>query len=352
MSARDHVTLGSLGDLEQLAIGSEADAHALIERIGERVTSDGKPYVDLVLADAAASIAAKIWSDAKPALEAARGLARGAAVKVRFAVGEYRGVRQLTIKLLRALTEDELAAQAQGLHGDGHELIAGLQCRALVFDIETVPAAERRELPSTVAEKLTKHAEAQKLEPDAAMGLSPLFGKVVSLAFCDGDDEQAPVHALVVPPEQPAAPLADWMHPVSEVDLLRAFWCLARAADTVVTFNGRGFDVPFLIARSLIHGIPARIDLISHRFDLRPHLDLWRVLTHGERALGPSGLDVWCWALGIESPKEQMDGSMVAPAYTRGEIARIAEYNAADVRATAQLYRKVRDGLLKFRGDW
>ena len=35
MSSREHVTLGSLGELEQLAIGSEADAHALIERIGE-----------------------------------------------------------------------------------------------------------------------------------------------------------------------------------------------------------------------------------------------------------------------------------------------------------------------------
>ena len=33
-----------------------------------------------------------------------------------------------------------------------------------------------------------------------------------------------------------------------------------------------------------------------------------------------------------------MDGSMVAPAYERGEIVKIAEYNAHDVRATSAVY--------------
>ena len=47
-----------------------------------------------------------------------------------------------------------------------------------------------------------------------------------------------------------------------------------------------------------------------------------------------------------------MSGAEVAPAYARGEIERIAEYNRQDVRATAELYRKVRDGVLRFRSDW
>ena len=69
-------------------------------------------------------------------------------------------------------------------------------------------------------------------------------------------------------------------------------------------------------------------------------------------SLGPTNLDVVCWALGIESPKGQMDGSMVAPAYARGEIVKIAEYNAHDVRATAAVYHHVRDRALRFREDW
>jgi len=117
-----------------------------------------------------------------------------------------------------------------------------------------------------------------------------------------------------------------------------------------VTFNGRSFDLPFLVARSLIHGIPARRDLLSSRFTPRPHLDLWEMLSQKDR--GPSKLEVVCWALGIASPKGEMDGSKVAPAYARGEIVKIAEYNAHDVRATAAVFRKVRDLVLRFRADW
>jgi predicted RecB family nuclease len=47
-----------------------------------------------------------------------------------------------------------------------------------------------------------------------------------------------------------------------------------------------------------------------------------------------------------------MDGSMVAPTYARGDIEAIATYNAADVRATASVYRHLRQHLLPFRNDW
>jgi predicted PolB exonuclease-like 3'-5' exonuclease len=156
---------------------------------------------------------------------------------------------------------------------------------------------------------------------------------------------------LAVPPE--GTTIADcpkWLRPMSEPELLRAFWALASRAETVVSFNGRGFDVPFLVTRSLIHGIPARVDLMSQRFALRPHLDLFELVT--QRGRGPSKLDVVCWALGIESPKGEMDGSMVAPAYERGEIVKIAQYNAHDVRATSALYRRCRDLVLRYRADW
>jgi len=54
----------------------------------------------------------------------------------------------------------------------------------------------------------------------------------------------------------------------------------------------------------------------------------------------------------VPSPKTHMDGSQVGPAYARGEIEAIAEYNAADVRATIAVYQQVRDRLLTYRADW
>jgi predicted PolB exonuclease-like 3'-5' exonuclease len=231
--------------------------------------------------------------------------------------------------------------------------VEDLVCKTMVFDIETVPAHDLRELPAGVVESLTTSANRKDMEPGALMGLSPFFGRVVSLAIGDGDSTESveDVTVLAVPPEgrSPAAH-PKWFRPVGEAELLRSFWALASRAETVVSFNGRSFDLPFLVTRSLIHGIPARVDLLSQRFALRPHLDLFELLTQRDR--GPSKLDVVCWALGIESPKQQMSGAEVAPAYARGEILRIAEYNAHDVRATCAIFRRVRDLVLRYRSDW
>ncbi|MCA9686328.1 MAG: ribonuclease H-like domain-containing protein, partial [Myxococcales bacterium] len=245
--------------------------------------------------------------------------------------------------------------------GDGWELVEGLHCKTLVFDIETVPAIDLATVPASVAGAVARAAErgGGPDNPDAAakvMGLSPYFGKVVSLAIGEGDgDDDSPVTVLVVPPpgrEDAQYQYPDWIRPMSEAELLRCFWHLADAADLVVTFNGRGFDVPFLQTRSLIHGVPARVDLLSSPYSLRPHLDLFRLLGPGRGDPGATSLDVVCWALGITSPKGEMDGSMVAPTYARGDIESIATYNAADVRATTRVFRHLREHLLPFRNDW
>src|SRR5690606_31495921 len=146
------------------------------------------------------------------------------------------------------------------------------------------------------------------------------------------------VWALAVPPggdrRRVVGEVPPWLQLVSERELLQAFWLLAAQAEVVVTYNGRNFDVPFLIGRSLIHGVPARVDLLGSPYQVRPHLDLYRMISPG-RSVGPASLDAVCWALGIESPKDGMHGGDVAPAYARGEIGAIATYNRGDVRATA-----------------
>lgn len=241
------------------------------------------------------------------------------------------------------------------------EPVRDLVCRTLVVDIETVPATSRDRLPPSVGEALTGYAGRRDMEPDKVMGMSPFFGRAVSLAVGNGDADLAgdagtgtggdEVAVLAVPPA--GCEVRDrppWLRLTDEAGLLRSFWALAALADVVVTFNGRNFDVPFLVARSLVHGIPVRRDLVSGRHRLKPHLDLCELL--GTRGIGPSKLDVVCWAFDIESPKQTMDGSQVAPAYERGEIVRIADYNRHDVRATSAVYRRVRDLVLRFRPDW
>jgi hypothetical protein len=331
------------------------DVFAQLRGLKELTTKDNRPFLVLELADVHAVIEAKVWDDCEEAMAAAKVAPMRGPVKVRGRVKEWQGRPQLVVEKLKAVDPAEAPPgfTLDQLVDPALAPVEDLCCSTLVIDIETVPAFDRRELPPTVAEALADNATRKEMEPAAVMGMSPFFGKVVSLAI--GDGECAPgegdVTVLAVPPPGVVVePCPKWLRLMGEADLLRAFWALASRAETVVTFNGRGFDLPFLITRSLIHGIPARVDLISQRFALRPHLDLFELLT--QRGRGPSKLDVVCWALGIESPKEVMDGSMVAPAYERGEILKIAQYNAHDVRATAAVYRKCRDLILRYRADW
>jgi len=337
------------------------DVFAQLRSVKELQTRDKKPFLIVELADVHAVIEAKIWENTPEAMEAARTATMRGPVKVRGRVKEWQGQAQLVIERLKAV---DPAQAPEGYDPDqltdpALAAVEDLCCKTLVFDIETVPALDRKDLPHDIADALTNYTM-RKAEPDVIeaeskkfMGMNPFFGRVVSLAVGDGDAEpgEESVTVLAVPPDGMVIEnCPPWLRPMSEADLLRSFWALASRAETVVSFNGRGFDVPFLVTRSLMHGIPARVDLVSQRWSLRPHLDLFELLSQRNR--GPSSLNVVCWALGIESPKEVMDGSMVAPAYARGEIVKIAEYNSHDVRATSAVYRKVRDLVLRYRGDW
>ncbi len=131
-----------------------------------------------------------------------------------------------------------------------------------------------------------------------------------------------------------------------EAEFLAEFWKAMRRFQRFVTFNGRGFDGPYLMLRSAVLGIPATRNLVGYRYALKPHTDLLEAITF----FGASrkwNLDFACKAFGVESPKEQgMDGFSVGPYYRSGRIREIAAYCRRDVEATAGLYRKLEKTLL------
>ncbi len=335
-----------------------ATAFACLSDLRRGTTRAGRPFVDLTLRDCSGTLAGKVWDDAQAAMGTISSLHRGQVVKVLFRADTYQGAVQLNVRGLRPVRDDEPLYDAKKILGAGFEIVREHLCNTLVFDIETVPGVYLDEVPATVLKAIEERASRNEGDTEMVMGLSPLLGKVVSLAFGEGEpaaDTEPDVCALVVPPEGHddirTREYPGWMIPVSECQLLQAFWCLAEHAEVVVSYNGRAFDVPFLVGRSLVHGIPARVDLLGNPYALRPHLDLYRVVTNG-RSLGPSTLDMVCWALGIESPKGVMDGSMVAPTYRDGGIETIAEYNRGDVVATTAVYHRIRDNILRYRADW
>ena len=86
--------------------------------------------------------------------------------------------------------------------------------------------------------------------------------------------------------------------------------------------------------------------MLPYRYDQSSHCELMEVFNFQGAVRGNYSLDYWCRRFDIESPKGSIDGSQVARTYREGRIEEIGEYCLRDVRATAELYRRVEPTLL------
>lgn len=123
--------------------------------------------------------------------------------------------------------------------------------------------------------------------------------------------------------------------------LLQEFWrYVAEHAGTVVTFNGRAFDAPYLMLRSALLGVAPTRNLMPYRYSLQEHCDLAEVLTFF-RARPLDSLAFWCHQFGIPSPKAEASGAAVEAMYRAGDLLGIARYCLRDAQATAELYLRL-----------
>lgn len=226
----------------------------------------------------------------------------------------------------------------------------------LVFDIET-SALPLEQFDDTQQEYLFRDAD--KL-PDASakeekrqeilryFSLWPMTGHVVCVAMLNAETLRGQVLFTAEDYEEDGAEAGpvEFVPCVDETELLTAFWDVAKHYDSVVTFNGRGFDVPFMYLRSALLNVPiSRKDWLGYRFATAPHCDLAEQLTfYGvsgrDGAARRFNLDFYCKAFGIESPKSHGVTGMDVPALlAEGRYKEIAEYCLRDVHATVQLHR-------------
>jgi 3'-5' exonuclease len=103
--------------------------------------------------------------------------------------------------------------------------------------------------------------------------------------------------------------------------------------------NGKEFDFPFLARRMLIHSIkiPVLLDNAGKKPWEVQHLDTMELWKFGDYKHYTS-LELLTTIFDIPSPKNDMDGSMVAEVYWKEkDLNRIVEYCQSDVKAIAQL---------------
>ena len=231
----------------------------------------------------------------------------------------------------------------------------------LVFDIETTSLPlehfdeTQQEYLFREAEKLTDETERleRRCQIQQLFSLWPFTGRIVCIAMLNVESQRGQVLFLAEdyeqedPPDGPVefVPFAD------EAEMLAAFWDVSRHYEGIVTFNGRGFDIPFLYLRSAILNVPISCkNWLGYRFQTDPHCDLADQFTfyNGSRdgACRRFNLDFYCKAFGIKSPKSHgVTGYDVSRLVAEKRYREIAEYCLRDVRATLLLYSIWRDRL-------
>jgi 3'-5' exonuclease len=226
----------------------------------------------------------------------------------------------------------------------------------LVFDIETSAQPidnfdeAQQEYLFREADKLADPAAkaAKREELTKFMSLWPFTSQVVCIAMLNAETGRGQTIYIAEDFEDDgteAGPV-EFLPVSDETELLTAFWDVAKHYDGVVTFNGRGFDVPFIYLRSALLNVPiSKKNWLGYRYAVEPHCDLAEQLTFysvsgRDGAARRFNLDFYCKAFGIESPKSAgVTGNDVTTMMAAGKFREIAEYCLRDVRATVELYK-------------
>ena len=234
----------------------------------------------------------------------------------------------------------------------------------LVVDIETIGEdfdsldhATQENLTRWIKKEADDEAEYQRALKDLkdGLGFSPLTGEIVAIGVLDYHKNEGGVY-YQAPGQKSDREQGTGnkelkengiiFKAMTEEEMLRKFWELAARYQVFITFNGRAFDVPFLMVRSAIHGVRPTKDLMRGRYLYQNnpealHIDLAEQLSFYGAVRRKGSLHLWSRAFGIESPKSGgVTGDDVGPLFKKKKFLEIAKYNVGDLRATRELYSK------------
>lgn len=228
--------------------------------------------------------------------------------------------------------------------------------KKLVIDIETI-GEDYEKLDKATQENLTRWIKKESDNEDEyklalqdvknELSFSPLTGEVVAIGLLDYHKNEGGVY-YQAPGQKNEEVKEDGISfkQMTEKEMLQKFWDLAQTYQVFITFNGRTFDMPFIIIRSAVHGIRPSKDLMRGRYLYQNnpealHIDLYEQLTFYGAMRKKGGLHLWARAFGIPSPKSGgVSGEDVGPLFKKKKFLDIAKYNVGDLRATRELYTK------------
>lgn len=211
----------------------------------------------------------------------------------------------------------------------------------LFLDIETVPiVASFQELPEKFkvlwekkAEQLKRNGEEQTADMlFGRAGIFAEFGKIVCISCGFARGKEFRLKSFYG--EDEGILLNEF------ADMLNRYYSEDRFL--LCAHNGKEFDFPYLCRRMLVHGIelPTILNITGKKPWEIKHIDTMELWKFGDYKHFTS-LDLLAALFGIDTPKDDIDGSQVARVYyIDKDLERIAVYCQKDVLTIAQLLRR------------
>ena len=226
----------------------------------------------------------------------------------------------------------------------------------LIFDIEAAgedfdefDETTQKLLTRRIREGLEEGSEEYKAALDKVKNdtvFSPLTSQVVSIGVLDYEKDKGVVYF-----QAPGEEIDEFeennitFKQSTEKEMLEGFWHGAENYDEFISFYGRGFDIPFMMIRSAVHGVRPTKNLIGARYLYQHqqgsrHVDLHEQLTfYGAMRMTGLSLHMFTRAFGIKSPKSDgISGDDVTRLFKEKKYVDIAKYNVGDLWATRELY--------------
>lgn len=216
----------------------------------------------------------------------------------------------------------------------------------LILDIETVPNDKvfspemvEKYLPEFKPKKkdevnkdmLTAAYEGYEEKLIKAKSLDPDFGRIacIGIIFYDTKEDDIINEKIFINE--------------NEKQLLEDFW--KYIADnkiffSTVTFNGLGFDLPFLFKRTIYNGVKTGVPVQLKRFTYFPHFDVMQALNFWSFTNFKS-LSFYAEAFGIK--KEEKDSTLIHGWWENKEFDKITTHCLNDCRLTLEIFRKIKD---------
>ncbi len=282
-------------------------------------TAAGDDYQYVQLSTQAGLIGARVWPEALPSVH----LIPSKVFHITGILDNYQQEKIINIKSAKLITDEDIEPY----------LVA---VPTLVFDIETVGKS------LTFLDKTDKDYFINNLEKDfkgtkrqlhGRTGLYPMYGSVLTIGLYNPNSNQGKV--LYLSPEKATIEVENFTSQAysTESEMISDFWDIASQYQRFVTYNGSGFDFPFLTFRSAVNRI--KVPFQTHGSDDK-FVDLSYKFRLNNR---PFKLETICKALDISNPKlPGISGMEVSKLFHQGKLDEIVKYVSRDVIATAELY--------------